>query len=67
MDSFDNPYLPFSLSDFWKRWNRFAGLLLKDIAFDPIIEGTLVKKRSGEDISIAREEGHINVLCEGRG
>lgn len=44
-ESFDTPFLATSLSDFWRRWNRFAGLLLKDICLDPIMEGRLVCSR----------------------
>jgi hypothetical protein len=35
-----SPYLPLSLGDFWgHRWNRYAGQLLKDIVYDPVVDG----------------------------
>lgn len=39
-DSFNQPYLSDSFSDFWaRRWNRVMAKQLKDLCYEPIVEG----------------------------
>jgi len=42
VDSFTNPYFPTSLSDFWRRWNLFSGLLMRDLVLRPVLDSSLV-------------------------
>eukprot|EP00210_Caulerpa_lentillifera_P006882 g6579.t1 len=39
-DSYDRPYLSDSFSDFWsKRWNRVMQTQLRDLCYEPLIQG----------------------------
>lgn len=42
-DSFDQPYLADSFSDFWaKRWNRVMSAQLRDLCYEPIVDGEFI-------------------------
>ena len=44
MPHFDRPWLTTSISEFWSaRWNLVIGALLRDLVYDPILEGHPVK------------------------
>ena len=46
MPHFDRPWLTTSISEFWSaRWNLVIGALLRDLVYDPILEGHPVKRR----------------------
>lgn len=43
MDHFNQPWLTISISEFWAlRWNLVTGSLLRDLIYDPCIEGQLL-------------------------
>ncbi|PSC70830.1 acyl-sterol O-acyltransferase 1-like [Micractinium conductrix] len=45
---FDNPYGSTSINDFWsKRWNLVVSNILRACAYDPIMEGRLVRRPGG--------------------
>ena len=44
MPHFDRPWLTTSISEFWSvRWNLVVGALLRDLVYDPILEGRLIR------------------------
>eukprot|EP00210_Caulerpa_lentillifera_P006781 g6480.t1 len=58
---FDRPWLSTSISEFWSmRWNLVVGALLRDLIYDPILEGSLARS-SGARAKPLRQM--IGVLC----
>jgi hypothetical protein len=46
---FDAPWLAASLADFWaKRWDLAAGNTLRHLAYEPLLEGRLVRPSLGQ-------------------
>lgn len=44
MPHFDRPWMTTSISEFWSiRWNLVIGALLRDLIYDPILEGSLLR------------------------
>jgi len=40
--SFDRPWISQSFREFWRRWNRVIGQILRQTVYDPITQGTLI-------------------------
>ncbi|GMH38704.1 hypothetical protein BSKO_06588 [Bryopsis sp. KO-2023] len=42
-ENFKHPYVAVSFADFWSRWNKVTGILLRCLSYDIIMEGRFVR------------------------
>lgn len=55
VENFNHPYVAMSFADFWSRWNKVTGILLRCLSYDIIMEGRFVR-----DVNKKSDEKRIN-------